>query len=83
MKSHKMDQEPGVRNQGSLTDTLGFVGPFPIQTFAGGPPPIQHRLVSLLAGVGDQLLVRKRRLLRSKIPIIQPGSLTGPTSLRG
>lgn len=66
---------------GSLTDTLGIVGPVAVQTFAGGPPPTQHPLMSHLTGVGDLLFMEIRRLLRHKIPIIQLGRLTRPTSL--
>lgn len=66
---------------GSLTDTLGIVGPVAVQTFAGGPPPTQHPLMSLITGVADLLFVEIRHFLRHKIPIIQLGRLTRPTSL--
>lgn len=66
---------------GSLTDTLGLVGPVAVQTFAGGPPPAQHPLMSLLTGVADLLFMEIRRLLRQKIPVVQLRRLTRLTSL--
>lgn len=56
------------------------MGPIPVQTFAGAPPPSHHPLISLVTGVGDQLFMEIRRFLRYKIPVTQLGSLTGPTS---